>query len=206
MIEQTLRRFCETPYRWLIVIAGTFVVGLVLVMPLVDAYRAGRSEQEALLTELESAKQVAAGLKTFQRRVAEKATQLNAFEARTVDEESLPELRGKLVDLAKETNCNIRRLSPGTPGARPWIPGDDPIAPVGGAKPGEADSGFTLAWQPMSISLSGTSATLRALLEKIAADGMLMHTKSFELYPSSGNRQSLTLDMELWYFTLKRPG
>ena len=38
MIEQTLRSFCESRHRWLIVIAGTFVVGLVLVMPLVDAY------------------------------------------------------------------------------------------------------------------------------------------------------------------------
>ena len=36
MIEQTLRRFCESKHRKLIVIAGTFVVGLVLVMPLVD--------------------------------------------------------------------------------------------------------------------------------------------------------------------------
>ncbi|HEY3395048.1 MAG TPA: hypothetical protein VGK58_20255, partial [Lacipirellulaceae bacterium] len=62
MIEQTLRRFCESKHRWLIVIAGTFVVGLVLVLPLVDAYSAGRDEKAALLTELDSAKNVAAEL------------------------------------------------------------------------------------------------------------------------------------------------
>ena len=49
MIEQTLRRFCESKHRKLIVIAGTFVVGLVLVLPLVDVIRAGRDEKEALL-------------------------------------------------------------------------------------------------------------------------------------------------------------
>jgi hypothetical protein len=204
MIEQTLRRFCETPYRWPIVIGGTFVVGLVLVIPLVDAYRAGLNEQEALRAELDSATKVAAGLETFRKRTAEKLAQLEAFEGRTVDEASLATLRGKLVDLAKETGCNIRRLSAGTAGTRSWIPGEDPTAPASGAKPNLPDSGFVLSWQPMSFSLNGTSANLRTLLERITASGMLMHTKSFELYPSGANRQSLTLDMELWYFTLKR--
>jgi hypothetical protein len=175
-------------------------------MPLVDAYRAGLNEQEALLAELETAKGVATGLETFQRQAAEKLSQLEAFEARTVDEQSLATLREKLVEAAKETNCNIRRLSVGTAASRPWVRGNDPTAPASGTKPNEADSGFVLAWQPMSISLAGTSANLRAMLERIAAAGMLMHTKSFDLYPSSTNRQSLTLDMELWYFTLKRRG
>jgi hypothetical protein len=35
---------------------------------------------------------------------------------------------------------------------------------------------------------------------------MLMHTKAFDMYPSSPSRQTLTLDMELWYFTLVRRG
>jgi hypothetical protein len=206
MIEQTVRRFCESSYRWLIVIAGTFVVSLVLVIPLVDVYRAGRNEKEALIAELESAKQVAAEMEQFERRAAEKLTQLAAFEARTVDDESLPALRGKLMDLAKEASCSIRRLNVGAVSSRPWAPGQDPTAPAGVAKPGAPKSAFALEWRPVSISLSGTSANLQTLLERIAADGMLMHTKSLEMYPSSPTRQSLTLDMELWYFTLVRRG
>ena len=54
--------FCESKHRTLIVIAGTFVVGLVLVMPLVDVIRAGHDEKETLLAELDSARQVAAEL------------------------------------------------------------------------------------------------------------------------------------------------
>ena len=64
MIEQTLRRFCESPHRGLIVIAGTFIVGLVLVLPLVDVYRAGHNDKTALLAELDSARSVAAELET----------------------------------------------------------------------------------------------------------------------------------------------
>jgi hypothetical protein len=206
MIEQALRRFCESNYRRLIVIAGTFVVGLVLVLPLVDVYRAGRNEKEALLAELESAKQVAAEIELFERRAADKLSQLNAFEARTVDDQSLAALRGKLVDLAKETSCNIRRLSVGAVSSRPWAPGEDPTAPAGVVKPDAPRSGFTLEWRPVSISLSGTSTNLRTLLERIAAAGMLMHTKSLEMYPTSPTRQALNLDMELWYFTLARRG
>ena len=113
MIEPALRRFCESRHRKLIVIAGTFVVGLVLIMPLVDVLRAGRDEKEGLLAELDSARNVAAEMKEFETRVAEKITQLKGFEARTVDDESMPALRGKLVDLAKETGCSIRRLNVG---------------------------------------------------------------------------------------------
>jgi hypothetical protein len=204
MIEQTLRRLCESKHRWLIVIAGTFAVGLVLVLPLVDAYSAGREEKEGLVSELESAKQVAAGLDEFERRVAEKRAQLEGIESRTVDENSLAALREKLVDLAKQTNCSIRRLSVGAPSSRAWLPGDDPITPSADAKQKESKAKFALEWRPVSMSLSGSSASLRSMLERVASSGMLMHTKSFEMYPSSPTRQSLTLDMELWYFTLVR--
>jgi hypothetical protein len=204
MIEQTLRKFCESRHRLLIVIAGTFIVGLVLVIPLVDVYCAERDEKSALLTELDSARSIAAALEGFEARVTQKVAELKVLEARTVNDESLPELRGKLVDLAKETSCNIRRLAVGTTSSRLWTPGEDPINPKADTKPGEAPSEFTLEWRPVSISLSGSSSSLRGLLERFAAAGMLMHVKSFEMYPSGPNRQSLTLDMEVWYFTLSR--
>jgi hypothetical protein len=206
MIEQTLRRFCEFKHRWLIVIAGTFVVGLVLVMPLVDVYSADRNEKSTLLAELDSAKRVAGELKRFEKRVAEKLAELQVYEARTVDDQSLQTLRGKLVDLAKETQCSIRRLSVGNALSRPWTPGEDPISPAEGPKKAESKSLFVLEWRPVSISLSGTSTSLRTMLDRIATSKMLMHVKSIEMYPSSPTRQSLTLDMELWYFTLARRG
>jgi hypothetical protein len=203
MIEQALRSFCEARYRTLIVIAGTFMVGLVMVLPLVDVIRAGHDEKEALIAELDSAKTVAAGLEKFEKRVAEKLAELEVFEARTVDDDSVAALRSKLVDLAKETRCSVRRVNVGNVSLRPWKLGDNPIGPAE-VKPNEPVSPFQLEWRPVSISLSGSSGELRSMVERIGALNMLMHAKAFEMYPSGPNRQSLTLDLELWYFTLAR--
>ena len=206
MIEQALRRFCESKHRKLIVIAATFVVGLLLVMPQVDVIRAGRDEKEALLTELESAQSVASELKAFEIRVNEKFAQLKSLEARTVDDSSLPLLRSKLVDFAKETTCSIRRLNVGGVGSRPWQPGQNPLATTPDKKLANANSSFILEWRPINLSLSGNSASLRNMVERLASSGMFMHIKNLEMYPSSPKRESLTLEMEIWYFTLARKG
>jgi hypothetical protein len=206
MIEQALRRFCESKHRKLIVIAGTFIVGLLLVMPLVDVIRAGRDEKEALLTELESAQSVASDLKPFEVRVNEKLAQLKSLEGQTVDDSSLPLLRGKLVDFAKETTCSIRRLNVGGVGSRPWQPGQNPLATTPDKKSVDANSNFILEWRPVNLSLSGNSASLRSMVERLASSGMFMHIKNLEMYPSSPKRESLTLELEVWYFTLARKG
>jgi len=206
MIEKTLRSFCESRYRWLIVTAGTFIVGLVLVLPLVDVYSAERNEKAALLAELSSAHQVAEKLNEYESRVAEKTTQLAKFEARTVSDESLPGLRTKLMDLARETGCSLRRLNVESSTSRPWHHGDDPIETPGQAsvKPTNATSEFTLQSWPVTVSLSGTDANLRSMLDRMEADGMLMHTKNFEMHPASAGGKMLDVDMELWYFNLAR--
>jgi hypothetical protein len=203
MIEQALRSFCEARHRTLIVIAGTFVVGLVLVLPLVDVIRAGHDEKEALLTELDSAKTVAGGLKSFETQVKNKLAELDVEEARTVNDETMPALREKLVDLAKETACSVRRITVGAVSSRGWKPGENPIGPADPKHP-EPNSQFVLEWRPVSVSLSGTSQSLRSMLERVSASGMLVHAKSFEMYPSSPTRQTLTLDLELWYYTLAK--
>jgi hypothetical protein len=206
MIEQTLRSFCESRYRWLIVTAGTFVVGLVLVLPLVDVYSAEREEKAALLAELASASQVAEMMSQFESRVKEKSTQLAELETRTVSDETLPALRTRLVDLAREAGCSLRRLSVGAAASRPWYQGDNPIANPGQTivKPADSRTGFILEWWPVTVSLSGSDANLRNLLDRMEAEGMLMHTKSFEMHPASAGRKTLDLDMELWYFNLAR--
>jgi hypothetical protein len=207
MIEETLRRFCESKHRKLIVTGVTFIVGLLLVMPLVDVIRAGRDEKEALLTELEGAQTATSDLQAFEQRVNEKLAQLKTLEARTVDDASLPNLRSELVDFAKETSCSIRRLNVGSPGSRQWWTGQNPVSTTFDTKKAaEMNSGFTLEWRPVTISLNGTSASLRNMVEKLATSKRFMHIKTLEMYPSSPKRETLTVDMELWYFTLARKG
>jgi hypothetical protein len=203
MIEQALRTFCEAKHRTLIVIGGTFVVGLVLVLPLVDVIRAGHNEKEALLAELDSAKTVVAGIEAFEAQVTAKLAELDVHEARTVDDATMPALREKLVDLAEETGCSVRRISVGAVSSRPWVPGEDPIVPPT-TKKNEPGGPFKLEWRPVTLSLSGATSSVRTLLERMSESNMLVHAKSFEMYPSGPNRQSLTLDMELWYYTLAK--
>jgi hypothetical protein len=203
MIEQALRTFCEARHRSLIVIAGTFVVGLLLVLPLVDVIRAGHAEKETLTTELDSARIVASTLEGFEARVAEKLAELKVQEARTVDDQSMPGQREKLVELAKETGCSIRRIGVGAASSRPWTPGENLIGPAE-TKKSQSNSAFKLEWRPISISLSGTGSNLRSMLERVSDSGMLLHAKSFEMYPTSPSRQTLTLDLELWYYTLAK--
>lgn len=204
MIEQALRTFCEARHRSLIVIAGTFVVGLVLVLPLVDVIRAGHDEKEALIAELDSAKTVASQLEGFEARVKEKLSELAVQQARTVDEASMPGQREKLVELAKETACSIRRISVGAASSRPWKPGENPVSPSEVKQNEPNASAFKLEWRPVNISLSGSSSSLRSMLERVSDSGMLVHAKSFDMYPASPTRQTMTLDLELWYYTLAK--
>jgi hypothetical protein len=179
-----------------------------MILPLVDGYKAARAEKAALLAELASAHQVAGMMDQLEARTTQKTAQLAALEARTVDETRLPELRTKLVELARESGCSLRRMNVGAMASRPWKSGDNPIATNAGAATaasGEAaTTGFSLEWWPVSVSLSGTDVNLRNMLERMESDGMLMHTKNFEMHPASAGRKSIDLDLELWYFNLAR--
>lgn len=202
MIRKTIRSVAESRYRWLIVTGGTFAVGLVLIVPLVDVYRAESAEKKALLAEVGAASQISAQLDKYKGRVDERVAELDALEARTVDDGRLPALRDQLVELARQTGCSLRRLNVGETMSRPWYANDTPTDQRPDAKGRESQTNFTLQWRPVSISVSGSVADLRNLLEKIKAENMLVYTKSFEIYPSSVGRKSLTMDMDLWYFTL----
>lgn len=205
MIEQTLRSFCEYRRRGLIVIGGTFAVALVLILPLVDLYLAERNAKAELLTELASAGEVAETIGQTEARVAENAAELKNFDAHTVNEQSLPALRTKLVELARDTGCSLRRLNVGNVSTRPWHEGDDPTSVTDvKAKTAEQATGFNLEWRPVTVSVSGSNTNLCNLLERMDADHMLMHTRSFEMHPDSEGRKNLNLEMELWYFDLAR--
>jgi hypothetical protein len=205
MIEQTLRRFCESKHRKLIVTGVTFVVGLLLVMPLVDSIRAGSDEKDTSLTELDSARNIASELSAFERRVNEKVAQLKSMDGRTVDDSSLPRLRSQLIEFAQGT-CSIRRINIGAVSSRIWQPGQNPLSTGIEKQPANANSNCMLEWRPVTLSLSGSSAALHSMVEKLAGSGMFMHIKNLEMYPSSPKRDSLTLDMEIWYFALARKG
>jgi hypothetical protein len=180
------------------------VLGLVLLVPLVDVYLADRREKEALSAELEIAHKNAGLLDRFEKRVTAKLTELETLEGRAVPEERVAGLRDELVTYARDTGCHVRRLVVGQPQSRPWLVEDHPVKPRKDNQKTPEKTSFTLEQRPVTISLSGSLTNLRAMLDRLESHEMFVHTKSFELRPTSVNRKTLTLDMDLWYFALVR--
>jgi hypothetical protein len=175
----------------------------VLILPLADLYLAERNEKTELSTELASAEQVVKTVADSDARLATKTAELKTYEARAVDDQSLPALRTKLVELARDTGCSLRRLNVGNESTRPWHEGDDPTAANDAkAKTSEHATGFNLVWWPVTVSVTGSNANLCSLLERMEADHMLMHTRNFDMHPDGEGRKNLNLDMELWYYNL----
>ncbi len=205
MIEQTLRTLVESRYRWLIVISVTSAIGLALLLPLVDDYFAGRKEKADLTRELENSRLAAQQLEPLEKRVGEETSKLDELLRRTVSEKQVSLYRGRLVDLARRTGCQIRRITVGTVHTRPWHEKDDPLADrVDPAAVGK-ETGLQLRRQPVSVSVSGSMSNLQSLLEEMRKDRMLMHTRNFDLRPAGQNRRMVNLEMELWFFDLSTP-
>ncbi len=207
MIEKTLRSLCESRYRGLIVIAGTFIVGLVLVLPLVDLYSAERAEKAVLLAELASARQVAAGIEPI--RIPGRGKDNRTGEVRGSDGERGVDARashhadghgardGLQPAAIERRDADVAALAAGRRSDR-GVPGR------GNATPTDETSEFTLESWPVNISLSGSDADLRNMLDRMEAGGMLMHTKNFEMHPANAGGKMLDVDMELLYFNLAR--
>jgi hypothetical protein len=178
-----------------------------LLVPLADLYLAERSEKAELLADIASAQEVVETIAKSEAKLAAKMAEVKAYEARSIDEQSLAALRMKLVELARDTGCSVRRLNVGAVSMRPWHGANEPMAinDVKPVKAMEAPTGFNLQWTPVTVSVSGSNTNLCSLLERMEADHMLMHTKTFEMHPdASEGHKNLNLDLELWYYNLAR--
>src|SRR5260221_5689483 len=112
-----------------------------------------------MLTELGTAQQVEVTIADSEARLAAKDAELKSYEARAVDEQSLPALRTRLVELARDTGCSLRRLNVGVISMRPWHEADDPTAMNDSkGKSTEHTTGFNIEWRPVTVSVTGSNA------------------------------------------------
>lgn len=204
MIEETLYKFCNSPYRWLIVISLTLVLGCAIVLPLVDAHNRKCSELGLLSIELADANRVAGNLDTFEERVEGLVTQLEELEKRTVTEDGHTEFRKRLQVLARVSKCTMRQLKMGEPVSRPWYENDSPLASRAKKSPTDKITPFVLQRWPISLSVDGSLPNMKKMLEQMRSDAMIVHAKRLEINPEGRGRKSVKLDMELWYFALVR--
>src|SRR5262245_49065265 len=130
MTNSLIRRFCESRYRWPIVATATALTALATVVPLVDEYFDNRSSRSGLSEELVRAQQTASALPEYEERAAKVTGKLEALERRAVDDATLARFRSRLVDVVRESGCQIRQIEVGTATRRPWFQGDDPLLEV----------------------------------------------------------------------------
>lgn len=202
MITNFLESLAESPHRRLIVIIVTFGTSLATVLPQVDLYLASRTERTELEEQIARASETVEQLPDREARAAEKSAEMKRMHDRQVDESRVTGLRSWLVDTARGSGCQVRRINIQPTKERRWAHDDDA---TGQAPPLTTASltSFDLQTHRVVLSVTGTSDEVRELLKAIDADQRLKHVQSIRLKPES-RRRKLELELILQYFALVR--
>ena len=204
MIETYLRQLADSPRRLLIVTMVSFAIGLVTLLPLVDEYDTLGTRSAELEMALDEARTSAANLGTFERRVATQVAELAAWEDRAISGERVHELHGRIVSLAREAGCQVRRINAGAVQSRTWRNDDHPLERAAGGRNKKDQTGYDLLTQPLSVTVSGSLPELTRLLAALHAEKSLSHTRTCLLRPAGVDRKEVVLELEFWLFDLAR--
>ena len=202
MNDSLIRRFCETRHRWPIVATATALLALATVWPSVDDYFDKQTGGIELSEELAHARLTAATLPAFEKRVAATRVELEALEVRSVEDGSLARYRSRLVDLVRESGCQIRRIEVGAPTLRAWKTGDNPLDETAPAE--AADTPFKLERRSVILAVDGRMSAVHDLLDRLEKEQTLSHPHRVQLQAASNGSDTVTLELELWLFALAR--
>jgi hypothetical protein len=198
------RKFCETRYRWPIVATATALVALATVVPLVDEYFDNRNNRNGLSEELVRARDTARALPEYQTRAATVEGELAALELRTVGDESLGAFRSRLVDVVRESGCQIRQIEVGSPTRRPWTQGDDPLRESEESAGKTGATPFFLERRSVMLAVDGAMPAIHDLLNRLEQQRTLWHPHRVQLQPAPTGPGTVMLELELWLFALSR--
>ena len=202
MNDSLTRKFCESRHRWPIVATATVLVALVTLVPAVDDYFDKHNSRNDLADDLVGARQTAESLPAFEIRAAAVRNELEVLEGRSVDEDRLGRFRSRLVDLVRESGCQIRQIEVGSPTSRPWMQHDRPLAD--GAASQEALTPFFLQRRSVVLAVDGAMPAVHDLLDRLEKERTLSHPHRMHLQAVSAEGDTVTLELELWLFALAR--
>lgn len=204
MNDSLTRKFCESPYRWLIVATVTCIPALTGVLPQADDYFDKRNSRSELAEDLVRARETARLLPQHEARVAEAREELQAIELRTVDEERLAQYRNRIVEIVRDSGCQIRQLDVGAPTKRAWRQGDDPLKESVESVGKAGVTPFLLERRTMNLSVDGPMPAIHALLNRLEKEHTLAHPHRLHLQGAGVEGETATLQLELWLFALAR--
>ena len=202
MIDNPLQRLCENPKRWLIVTGVTFVIALLTVLPQVDEVLAARAERSELRDRMEEATRAAETLPSYEGRVRKVLAELRGLREREVREDQVSELRKWLVDAARESGCQVRRIHFAEPKRRQWRVGDHPLAEVKENDTRGQTTPFNLETRAVSLSVTGASHEVQALMRTLDRDERVKHAQMIDLRATGRGSSQLKLELSLIYFGL----
>jgi len=202
MNESLVRKFCESRHRKLIVVIGTTLFGLLVLIPLVDEYFDHKESRNTFTENLGRARQTAEAVPKLEQTVTKIVRELEAIESRTVNEESLSQYRTKLVDLVRETGCQVRRLDVSTPTLRPWFHDDNPLKNQVASAAKKRKTSFTLERRSVRLSVDGSTENVQSLLKQLHSDETLSYLRRLNLNSGSRKGETVNLELEMWLFAL----
>ena len=204
MNDSPIRKFCESTHRKLIVVIVTTLVGLVVLTPLVDEYFNNKESRRALTEELGLAQETAKRLPAFEKRVAKLAEEIGRFEKRSVSQDSLSQYRSRLVEMIRDSGCQVRRIDVSAPTLRPWLENDNPLKKPTPGNATAKHTPFVLERRDVALSVDGTMENIRGLLDKIHEDDTFAYPQQMKLRAAGRRGGSVALDLELRLFALSR--
>ncbi len=204
MNESPIRRFCESRHRKLIVVIVTTLFGLLVLVPLVDDNFDKRESYNTLTEDLDGARQTAEGLPEIEQQVAGIVKNLAAVESRTISSNSVSSYRSKVVDLVRESGCQVRRFDVSTPTRRTWMKKDNPLEKAAPKQAKNQKTPFALERRNVILLVDGTMENVRELLGRLHKDESLAYLHRLELQSASRGSEQVTLEIEMWLFALGR--
>lgn len=204
MIETVIRRCLQGRGRFWLLITLICGVGVMVILPGTDEYSDSRECRAQLAARLAEMRQQVANIDQQRRTAAEKQIRLKELETLTIPADDLHVFRQEIVTWARNSGCQVRRIHVGKPRPRPWSRGDSLLevdAPSAAEKP---DSSYVLNSWPCLVSISGTLAGARSLLNDLESSKRLISGEKMTLRPTPENTEQVVMDLELTLFNLAK--
>ncbi len=202
MIDRVLRWRKKSPLsRWLPA-AGGIVIALVCGVPAGDEFAALRIQHRNAARQLATQTESVAMIPQLEKLSAQKQQTLHQLLNQSVPPDQLHLFRGRIVELARQTHCQVRQIQLGERKVRDWTRNTAPLATL--EKPGaELQGPYALGAQSFTLSVSGKLTDLKEFLNRLADQRLMLHTARLAVRPAADN-SDIVLEMELLLFEVSR--
>ncbi len=204
MNSSLIRKFCESRSRWPIVATAAALIALAAVAPAAEEYFDNRSRRSELTEELDRARRTAGALAEYEGRHAAAREKLDALEQRTVDDSTLAAFRSRLVDIIRESGCQIRQIEVGAPTRRPWMQADNPLADAEQPDRQGAATSFQLERRSVLLVVDGPMPNVHDLFSRLDEERTISHPRRLQMQAASTGGESVVVELEFWLFALAR--